>query len=154
MRQRIRAMTPADAEGVIELWRRTEWMGLDERHDTPEGLSATLGAHPDLSFVAEAPDGRLVGAVLGTSDTRSGMLRHLAVDAGARGSGLGRALVGRVLEALRARGIERCMIHVYAENAEALAFWESIGWRRRDHIVYLRRDMGERTDGRNGTGFT
>jgi ribosomal protein S18 acetylase RimI-like enzyme len=139
-------MTPADAEAVIEFWKRTEWMGLDERRDTPEGLARTLGVHPDLSFVAEGVDGRLVGAVLGTSDTRSGMLRHLAVDAGARGAGLGSALVDRVLEALAARGIERCMIHVYAENAEALAFWESIGWTRPDDIVYLKRAIGGRSD--------
>jgi len=124
----IREMTASDIEEVLTLWRATENLGLDEDADTQEGVAAYLERNPGMSFVA-CEDETLVGAVLCGTDGRRGYLSHLAVATSHRRQGIGRALVGACMDALKQAGIPRCNTFVYAENEAGLAFWRSIGWR-------------------------
>jgi len=78
--------------------------------------------------------------VLCGHDGRRGYLHHLAVDADFRRNGLGRALVDRCLEELKAAGIDRCNIFLYADNEPGERFWKSTGWYARD-LKVLSRDI-------------
>lgn len=70
-------------------------------------------------------------------DGRRGYLYHLAVAELWQRLGIGWALVDAALEELAAIGIARSHVMVLADNAEARAFWERLGWReRRDLVVY------------------
>ncbi|CAN5423140.1 GNAT family N-acetyltransferase [soil metagenome] len=57
---------------------------------------------------------------------------HLHIDLlpEARGSGVGRRLMTGWLECLRADGIAGCHLGTWAENADAIAFFETMGFRR------------------------
>ena len=96
--------------------------------------------------------GALVGAVLGGHDGRRGYLHHLAVAPAERGRGLGRQLVDACVDELRALGIGKVNIFVYADNDAGRAFWRATGWIARDELLLMQRVLepeaerpGERT---------
>lgn len=135
-----RAMTAADSEGALALWRSTEGMGLTPE-ETPAMIARFIGRNPGLSAVAVAADGSLAGAILAGHDGRRGFLYHLAVAPAWRGCGLGRRLAEFSLDGLRAAGIAKVSIFVYAANAPARAFWKRLGWSGRDDIVVMQTDL-------------
>ncbi len=131
----ISAMTMADYDEAMALWRITEGMGLrpaDER----QHIARYLARNPGLSFVARDGD-RLVGTVLCGHDGRRGYLQHLAVEKAYRRQGIGRALVSQVLAALRAIDINKCHLFVIKTNVQAVDFWQRIGWFVRDDLVTM-----------------
>lgn len=128
----IRTMMTRDLPATIALWRSCEGIGLSSS-DSVEELSSFLARNPATSYVACA-DERVIGAVLAGHDGRRGFLYHLAVDEASRRQGLGRSLVTHALSALEAAGILKCHVMVYRDNAAGHAFWERIGWARREDI--------------------
>lgn len=131
-----RPFSVADYDDALALWRDTESMGLGDG-DSREGITLFLERNPGLSTVLHAPDGKLVGAVLCGHDGRRGYLHHLAVAKAERGQGFGRMLVEVSLANLRALGLNRCSIFLYADNVAGRAFWQHAGWRQRGDIVIL-----------------
>ncbi len=130
-------MTASNLEAVLDLWGRTEGVGLNES-DTPDQLRAYLDRNPDLSLIAR--DGTpLVGAVLCGHDGRRGYLHHLAVLPEYRGRGLGRQMVERCLASLAAMGILKCNIFLYADNETGHQFWNHCGWTARSDLHVLQR---------------
>jgi N-acetylglutamate synthase len=126
---------PADYNEVMALWSKTEGLTLRDA-DSREAISRYLDHNPGLSFVAR-DGGELIGAVLAGTDGRRGYLQHLAIALSHRGRGLGRALVGQVIEGLRVRGIAKCHLMVRRENAQARAFWDHLGWTERPDVVLI-----------------
>jgi ribosomal protein S18 acetylase RimI-like enzyme len=61
-------------------------------------------------------------------DAEDCWLEDLFVEAGARGTGLGRALVEATLARARERGCRRVELDVNTENAPALALYRSLGF--------------------------
>ncbi len=125
----FRALTLADYDAVHALWQSSEGVGLSDA-DSREAIGRYLARNPGLSFTAW--DGNeLVGAVLCGHDGRRGYVHHLAVKPSQRRQGLGKALAARCLAALAAEGIDKCHLFVFANNADAIAFWRSVGWSQR-----------------------
>lgn len=131
-----RAMVPSDIPAALDLWSRSEGIGMSPE-ETPAMLTAYLARNPGLSAVAIAPGGELVGALLAGHDGRRGMLYHLAVAPAQRQRGLGRQLVAFSLASLRAAGIAKASILVYAHNDTGRAFWEKLGWKPREDLRLL-----------------
>lgn len=135
-------VTPLTADDVAEalaLWTAAEGVGL-RGADEPEALARYLARNPGLSLAAR-DGGRLVGAVLCGHDGRRGYLHHLAVAAGHRRRGIGRALVEGCLDGLRREGIAKCHLFVYRHNAAGQAFWRSLGWHARDDLRLMSHDL-------------
>lgn len=101
-----------------------------------EGVARFLDCNPGLSFVARE-GGQLVGAVLCGHDGRRGYIHHLAVSKPYRCQGVGRALAGQCLSALRAAGIHKCHLFVFDDNQEAIAFWKKMGWTQRIELTVM-----------------
>jgi len=133
----LRAMTPADYDAVLALWQSSEGIGLNES-DTREAIAAYLARNPGFSLVAET-EGVIVGALLCGHDGRRGYLHHLAVASPHRRRGLGRTLVGESLARLRAQGITKCNIFLFANNAAGRAFWLREGWAPREDLVVVQK---------------
>lgn len=133
---RIRRMTLCDYEAAFALWRSLPGIGLDDASDSRAGIAAFLRRNPGLSIVA-CDKAEIVGTVLVGHDGRRGFVYHLAVAPSHRHLGLGRTLVERALDALAARGIPKCTILVMRSNADGQAFWERLGWTRRDDLHVL-----------------
>jgi ribosomal protein S18 acetylase RimI-like enzyme len=119
-------MTAADLPPARQLWIETEGVELAEG-DSVEDLKRYLLRNPGMSFVAVAGE-RLVGAVLAGYDGRRGLLYHLAVARDQRGAGIGRALVERLLAALKNAGAVRMLILVARDNPAGEKFWSKQGW--------------------------
>ena len=129
---------------VTALWRITEGVGLDES-DSRESTAIFLERNRGLSQVARSADGKIVGAILCGHDGRRGYLHHLAIAKEHRRRGIGSDLVGRCLNGLRAIGIFKCNIFVYADNAEGQAFWKRLSWNAREDLRMMQVPTGPAT---------
>lgn len=130
----IAPFTPGDYDEALALWKRTPGMGISEA-DSRARMSDFLLRNQGFSFAARSPaGGPLVGTVLCGSDSRRGYLYHLAVDEGHRRRGIGAALAGRALAALKASGVDKCHLMVIAGNETGAAFWRAQGWTLREDI--------------------
>ena len=115
----------------MELWRES---GLRiSPSDSRREIERSRRRDPDLFLVAEAGEA-LVGVVLGRFDGRRGWINHLAVRPSNRAQGLGRQLMRTVERRLRAKGCAKVNLHVRPENGEVCAFYERVGYGRRDMI--------------------
>ena len=93
------------------------------------GLDEAIHATPWSRFrVAEARGPTVGYAVSGRSATR-GYLQRLGVDVGARGTGVGRALVADSLGWMRARGVRRALVNTHVGNDAALSLYQRCGFR-------------------------
>ncbi len=135
----ILPMTIEDYEEVIALWKASPGIGLSDA-DSRDKIGHYLESNPGMSFVAR-DGGKLVGAALCGHDGRRGYLHHLAVHPDHRKSGTGRLLSERCLTALKADGITRCHIFVYANNPGGLAFWNKLGWYERTELKLMSFDI-------------
>jgi ribosomal protein S18 acetylase RimI-like enzyme len=134
----ILPFTARDIPEALELWRRSEGIGLFG--ETPERLAGCLDRNPELSFVARE-GGALVGAVLCTFDGRRGFLHHLAVAPTHRRRQIGERLAAACLTGLERLGSPRCHLFVHRGNREALAFWTRAGWSERSDVIMMSRDL-------------
>jgi ribosomal-protein-alanine N-acetyltransferase len=109
-----------------------------------ETFWSELAERATRRYVVAEAGGRLVGyagiAVVGAEAD----LQTIAVTDGARGTGLGRRLLGEVTAAAAAEGVRRMYLEVRADNPAAIALYRSAGWqetgRRRGY--YRRSDAG------------
>ena len=134
----IRPLTPDDFEATLALWKSTEGLG-NGPGDSVEALSRFLERNRGLSLVAT--DGKIVGALLCGHDGRRGLIYHLAVAPAYRRQNLAREMVRSCFSALKAHGIERCLILVQGENKAALEFWKAVGCRARPDLAPLSIDI-------------
>jgi predicted acetyltransferase len=128
----IREIHPDDYGEMIEMWRNTPGMGIGEA-DTETGIRRFLLNNPGLSFCYKQGN-RIVGTSLCGHDYRRGYIYHTAVLPEYRGRGIGRMLVRKNLEQLKAAGIDKCHLFVFADNEPGNGFWSSMGWKKRNDI--------------------
>jgi len=130
----VREMTQEDYQAARALWTACG-LKLGEA-DSREGIARLLEANPGLSFVVERK-GEVIGSVLGSFDGRRGWVRHVAVLPRFQGRGIGAALLTRLEEAFKARGITQIHLHVPVDNASVTAFYERLGWTRRHDVILM-----------------
>lgn len=81
-----------------------------------------------LFLVAEADRDGISGYVVALDAADEGEILNLAVAPGGRRHGLGRALVDRAVEALKARGVRQLYLEVRESNAPARALYAERGF--------------------------
>ena len=136
----IRLMVETDYDAVYALWQRTPGMAKSDFDDTREAITRYLRRNPTTSFVAES-QGEIVGVILCGHDGRRGFIYHMAVDTVARRQGIGRELLAHALVALKAEGIRKAALLVFATNEIGNAFWEEQGFAAREDIRYRNLDL-------------
>lgn len=132
----IRPYTPADETAVIALWQRCEltrpW------NDPRKDIERKLTVQPELFVVGER-QGQIVATAMAGFDGHRGWINYLAVSPEVQKQGLGRQLMTHVEQALTAMGCPKLNLQVRAGNAQALAFYQAIGYGQ-DELV----SMGKR----------
>ena len=117
---RVRRMNDADLDRILELRSVVRWSA------DPRAFDLLRGVHGARWAVAEAPDGFLTGMVGAVPLGEIGILCHLAVHDGHRGSGLGAMLSDWAVAYLKSRGANTVRLYS-TEQAEGL--YRSLGFR-------------------------
>jgi len=133
----LRRATVADIPAILAIWNpliRDTAVTFTTEERTHEGVAAHMAARGDAFIVAEEA-GRVLGfATFGPFRPGPGYrhtAEHTVILAGAaRGHGTGRALMARLEEVARARGIRTLIGAVSSENTDAIAFHTATGFSR------------------------
>lgn len=134
-----RLMTHEDYNAVFEFWQDIEGISLSDS-DTNYNTQSFLLQNDGLCFMCEE-NGEIIGTILCGNDGRRGYIHHLAVKFEYRNQGIGTILIDLSLSALSAIGIKKCHLFVLQKNGSAKAFYENIGWTKRDDIVLFSKDI-------------
>lgn len=143
MEKNVEPMRIEDYEEVVLLWKETEGMGLRSLDDSREGIDRFLKRNPGTCFVARK-GGRIVGGILCGHDGRRGYIYHTVVREEERRGGIASALVRAAVEALREEGITRVGLNVMETNERGKAFWERLGWERKDFLDFYSKSITDR----------
>ncbi len=140
----LRLMTPEDYPALFALWNSVPEFnrGLRSLDDSEEGIRKFLRRNPSTCFVVEI-SGEIIGGILAGHDGRRGYIYHAVVLPQLQGKGLGKQLTDAACDALRAEGIHRAGMLVYAGNRQGNAFWESQGWQTRPDLTYRNKSLNE-----------
>ncbi len=128
---KLRAYQNDDWQALIDLWQRV--FPDDPSHNDPSQVISAKRAVDDLIFVALEEDS-IVGAVMAGYDGHRGWLYAVAVDHPHRRHGIARRLVAHALDALRQLGCIKVNLQIRSDNAQVVAFYESLGFCVEDRI--------------------
>jgi ribosomal protein S18 acetylase RimI-like enzyme len=103
--------------------------GHDWRWRKARDIDADYAANPAGLFVAKE-DGKILGYITTILDreARKGRIPNLAVDASARGRGIGRALIEHALAYFRREGLAFAMIETMINNPVGQHLYPSCGF--------------------------
>ena len=139
----LRAVTAADREPVIALWRSVfpEYADPDRpQRDPAASFERKLAVADGLFWLAHDAT-EVVGSAMAGYDGHRGWLYSVGVHPRARGAGLGRALVQHAERALLARGCPKVNVQVLTARPEAQRFWTAMGYRE-DFVTSLGKRLG------------
>ena len=139
----IRAMTIEDYDQLYQLWMKIKGFGIRSIDDSKEGVERFLRRNPTTSVVAEL-DGRIVGGILCGHDGRRGCFYHVCVDPKHRRRGIGKSMVVFAMEALKAEQINKVSLIAFTQNDIGNAFWNTIGWTKREDLNYYDFTLNEK----------
>lgn len=132
----IRRMTIEDYEGLHALWMTIKGFGIRSIDDSRVGVERFLKRNPTSSVVAVAEDGSIVGGILCGHDGRRGCLYHVCVREDYRRLGIGKEMVVFCMNALKEEQVNKVSLIAFTQNDVGNAFWNCIGWTRREDLNY------------------
>ena len=139
----IREMTIEDYDQVYALWMKIKGFGIRSIDDSREGIERFLRRNPTNSVVAEK-DGKIVGGILCGHDGRRGCFYHVCVDPEYRRHGIGKSMVVFAMEALKKEQINKVSLIAFTKNDIGNAFWNTIGWTKREDLNYYDFTLNEK----------
>jgi len=141
----IRELDLRDYDELLSLWRRAGLHSLKPQgRDSRASVARQLESGVQTILGLEV-DGRLVGAVVATHDSRKGWINRLAVDPDYRRRGYGARLIEAAEEALRDQGMRIIAALVESDNPASLALFRKEGYVEVDHAMHYlsKRDSAE-----------
>lgn len=144
MTAKIRLFQIADYPALFTLWNSLPGFnkGLRSLDDSEAGIAKFLQRNPNTCFVAEL-DGNIIGGILAGHDGRRGYIYHALVLPEFQGLGIGKLLTDSACDALKAEGITKAGLLVFATNEQGNAFWERQGWQTRPDLVYRNKTLNK-----------
>ena len=132
----IKTMTIEDYEGRYALWMTIHGFGIRSVDDSKEGVDMFLKRNPSTSVVAVSEEGEIVGGILCGHDGRRGCLYHVCVREDYRRLGIGKEMVVHCMNALKEEKINKVSLIAFTANDIGNAFWNTIGWTKREDLNY------------------
>jgi ribosomal protein S18 acetylase RimI-like enzyme len=121
----IEPFADADEDAVVALWERC---GLTRPWNDPHrDVARKRLVQREFFLVARSSDG-IVGTAMFGYEGHRGWVNYLAVDPGLRRSGIAAALMSAGEALLLSAGCPKLNLQVRSGNAEAVAFYEAIGY--------------------------
>ena len=138
---RIEPLPDSLREEAVALWHEA---GLTRPWNDPHADLALALRGPSSTVLAALDGERLAGTAMVGHDGHRGWVYYLAVARDARRRGVGRALMGAAEAWLREREIPALNLMVRSDNAEALGFYDRLGYETGSVVVRGRRlDVSE-----------
>ncbi|MCL2718793.1 MAG: GNAT family N-acetyltransferase [Lachnospiraceae bacterium] len=131
----IREMKIEDYNNVYALWKSIKGFSIRSIDDSYNGIDKFLLRNPNTSVVYET-NGRITGTILCGNDGRRGYFYHVCVAEEARMQGVGKAMAKFCADALKKEGITKISLITFRRNLIGNAFWEKIGWTKRDDLNF------------------
>ena len=131
----IRVMTPEDYDQIKALWLSIKGFVIRSVDDSREGVEIFLRRNPTTSAVAEV-DGKIVGGILCGHDGRRGCMYHVCVHEDYRMRGIGKEMVVHCMARLKEEKINKVSLIAFTINDIGNAFWNTIGWTKREDLNY------------------
>jgi RimJ/RimL family protein N-acetyltransferase len=139
----LRRLTIDDHAAILSLWQRA---GLHSIR--PEGRDSRSEFEKQFTggqiAIGLEEDGKLIGVVIVTNDTRKGWINRLAIDPDYQRKGYGEQLVHAAENALHDVGIHLIAAFIEEGNVASLTLFEKLGYATHQHIVYVsKRDSAD-----------
>lgn len=139
----IRKLTTNDYEGLAALWSKASLPFKPKGRDSKEALTSQMTANPDF-FLGVFVDGRLVGAVVMSSDARKGWINRLAVDPSYRRHDIAKKLIAESEKTLRKHGLKIFCALIEDYNEASKNLFKKCGYvEHRDLLYFSKRDSDE-----------
>ncbi|MCS7124201.1 MAG: GNAT family N-acetyltransferase [Candidatus Bathyarchaeota archaeon] len=140
---KIRRLRAEDYPELVHLWLRAGLSFKPKGRDSHEAVTKQMEENPDF-FLGAFHDGRLIGAVIVSSDMRKGWINRLAVHPDYRRRGVAKALVAEAEKVLRQKGIRIFCALVENSNLASKRLFKACGYVEHRNIVYFsKRDSDE-----------
>jgi ribosomal protein S18 acetylase RimI-like enzyme len=134
----IRPYQDKDEADVIDLWHRCNL--LVSWNSPKSDIHRKARVNPELFLVGLIND-RVVGTAMGGYEGHRGWINYLAVAPDCRRRGFGERLMLAIEEKLRELGCPKINLQIRAGNADAIKFYECLGYSCDDVI-----SMGKRLE--------
>jgi len=132
----IRKLTIDQYEELVNLWRRAGLPFKQKGRDSKEAIARQMNANPEF-FLGAFENGRLVGAVIVSSDGRKGWINRLAVDPDFRRRGVASTLVAEAERVLRKHGIRIFCALIEDGNEASKRLFKKCGYVEHHDIIYF-----------------
>jgi ribosomal protein S18 acetylase RimI-like enzyme len=127
----IRPFEPADESAVVALWNAC---GLTRPWNDPaRDIARKLLVQPEL-FLVGLSEQQIVACVMAGYDGHRGWINYLAVDPASQRRQYGRQIMRAAEQGLLAMGCPKINLQVRTGNTDAVAFYESLGFKTDDVI--------------------
>ena len=127
---------------IINLWKNTDGMGLNNYDDSKKSIKKFIEKNPNTCFVAEH-NNEIIGTILGGNDGRRGLIYHLAVKPEYRKNGIGKILLEKTEKGFKKEGIKIIYLVVFKKNKVGNLFWERNGYEIKNDVNYRRKKIME-----------
>jgi len=139
---RIRPYKPTDEPDVVRLWQRA---GLTRPWNDPKlDIQRKMCVQSEWFVVGvvdgrSSEDDRVIASAMAGYDGHRGWINYLAVDPDFQRAGCGRDLMSHLESLLLEAGCPKVNLQVRADNSDAIAFYESIGFLEDKVVSYGKR---------------
>ena len=128
----IRNFQTADRQQVVALWN--DVFNNPTGRNEPHGAIDRKEAMNDNLFFVGLEEDKIIGTVMAGYDGHRGWLYSVAVAKDKRKGGFGSQLVRHAEQVLAELGCPKINLQILADNAEVVAFYESLGFRCEERI--------------------
>ncbi|MCA1469156.1 GNAT family acetyltransferase [Bradyrhizobium sp. IC3195] len=129
----IEPISDADVEGVVALWQRC---GLTRPWNDPHADIALARRRDNSTVLVGRDNGAIVATVMVGHDGHRGWVYYVAVDPSRHKRGYGRIIMTAAEDWLRSAGISKLQLLVRRENAQANAFYGSLGFELSTSVMF------------------
>ena len=131
----ISPIEDGQVDAVVSLWQRC---GLTRPWNDPRSDIALARRGPNSTILVGRDGGHVVATAMVGHDGHRGWVYYVAADPDRRKQGLGRAIMEASETWLRQAGVAKLQLLVRRENAQAGAFYQSIGYDEAQVAVFAK----------------